>query len=111
VSTLSGGQRQAVAVARAAVWGTRLLIMDEPTAALGVTQTAFVLELMRRVRDEKGLAIILISHNLPEVFEVADRVTVLRLGQRVLSCDIAEATTERLVAAQAGLRALPGGST
>lgn len=103
VETMSGGQRQAVAIARAAIWGTSMLILDEPTAALGVVQTEFVQQLMRKVRDEKGLTILLISHNMPEVFAVADRVTIMRLGQRALSCPIAELTTERLLAVMAGL--------
>jgi ABC-type sugar transport system ATPase subunit len=103
VEALSGGQRQAVAIARAAVWGKSMLIMDEPTAALGVAQTEFVQQLMCRVRDEKGLSILLISHNMPEVFAVADRVTIMRLGQRALTCPIGELTTERLLAVMAGL--------
>lgn len=82
VEHLSGGQRQAVAVARAAAWGSRLLILDEPTAALGVRESGQVLELVRRVRD-RGLPIVLISHNMPQVFEVADRIHVQRLGRRV----------------------------
>jgi ABC-type sugar transport system ATPase subunit len=96
-SALSGGQRQAVAVARAAVWGRRILILDEPTAALGTQQTEIVLGLMQRVRDEGGLSLIFISHNLPHVFRVADRITVLRLGERVLTCAASEATSERLI--------------
>ncbi len=102
VETFSGGQRQAVAVARASVWGKRLLIMDEPVAALGHRQTVQVLDLMRRTRDEKGISVILISHNLPEVIRVADRITVLRLGHRVLTVPAAEATTDLLVAAMTG---------
>jgi fructose transport system ATP-binding protein len=82
VETLSGGQRQAVAVARAAAFGTRLVIMDEPTAALGVAESAKVLELIGRIRD-RGLPVVLISHNMPHVFEIADRVHVHRLGRRV----------------------------
>jgi fructose transport system ATP-binding protein len=81
VETLSGGQRQGVAVARAAAWGRRLVIMDEPTAALGVRESSMVLELITRVRD-RGLPVILISHNMPHVFEVADRIHVQRLGRR-----------------------------
>ena len=79
VETLSGGQRQGVAVARAAAWGKKIIIMDEPTAALGVQESARVLDLILRVR-ERGLAVILISHNLPHVFEVSDRVFVMRRG-------------------------------
>jgi fructose transport system ATP-binding protein len=82
VETLSGGQRQGVAVARAAAWAKKLVIMDEPTAALGVRESAQVLELIRRVRDN-GLPVILISHNMPHVFEVADRIHIHRLGRRV----------------------------
>jgi len=107
VESLSGGQRQAVAIARAAVWGTSMLIMDEPTAALGVAQTEFVQQLMRRVRDERGLSILLISHNMPEVFAVADRVTIMRLGTSALTCPVGELSTERLLAVMAGLDHLP----
>jgi len=82
VETLSGGQRQAVAVARAAMFGTRLVIMDEPTAALGVKESGMVLDLIRRIRD-RGLPVVLISHDMPHVFEIADRIHVHRLGQRV----------------------------
>ena len=81
VETLSGGQRQCVAVARAATFATHVVIMDEPTAALGVKEGGMVLELIRRVRD-RGLAVVLISHNMPHVFEVADRIHVARLGRR-----------------------------
>jgi fructose transport system ATP-binding protein len=82
VETLSGGQRQGVAVARAAAWARKLVIMDEPTAALGVRESGQVLELIRRVRDS-GLPVILISHNMPHVFEIADRIHIHRLGKRV----------------------------
>jgi len=81
VETLSGGQRQCVAVARAATFATHVVIMDEPTAALGVKEGSMVLELIRRVRD-RGLAVVLISHNMPHVFDVADRIHVARLGRR-----------------------------
>ena len=81
VETLSGGQRQAVAVARAAAFGSKVVVLDEPTAALGVKEGGMVLELIRRVRD-RGLAVVLISHNMPHVFEVADRIHVARLGKR-----------------------------
>lgn len=106
VESLSGGQKQAVAVARAARWGTVLIMMDEPTAALGVVQTASVLDLVRRVRDERGLPVLLISHNLPDVFEVADRVTVLRRGKNVLTAEIATLTTSDLIAAMTGAAAI-----
>jgi D-xylose transport system ATP-binding protein len=82
VATLSGGQRQSVAVAKAVQWNSKLVILDEPTAALGVAQTEQVLALVRRL-GEQGLAVILISHNLHDVFETADRITVLRLGRNV----------------------------
>ncbi len=81
VETLSGGQRQGVAVARAALFGSRVVIMDEPTAALGVKESARVLKLIQDVRD-RGLPVILISHNMPHVFEVADRIHIHRLGRR-----------------------------
>jgi fructose transport system ATP-binding protein len=82
VENLSGGQRQGVAVARAAAWSRRLVIMDEPTAALGVKETGQVLDLIRRVRD-RGLPVVLISHDMPHVFELADRIEIMRLGRRV----------------------------
>ena len=82
VETLSGGQRQAVAVARAAAFGSKVIILDEPTAALGVRETGQVLKLIRDLRD-RGLPVILISHNMPNVFEVADRIHIQRLGRRV----------------------------
>ena len=82
VGSLSGGQRQSVAVARAVMWNSRLVMLDEPTAALGVVQTKMVLDLVRRLRD-RGLAVMMISHNLNDVFEVADRIAVLYLGRMV----------------------------
>jgi fructose transport system ATP-binding protein len=82
VENLSGGQRQGVAVARAAKWAQRLAIMDEPTAALGVRETRQVLDLIQRVR-ERGLPVIMISHDMPHVFELADRILIMRLGRRV----------------------------
>jgi len=82
VENLSGGQRQGVAVARAASWAQRVVIMDEPTAALGVNETRQVLDLIKRVR-ERGLPVILISHDMPHVFGLADRIHIIRLGQRV----------------------------
>jgi len=82
VETLSGGQRQAVALARAAAWGRKVVILDEPTAALGVRETSQVLELIRRVRDQ-GLSVVLISHSMPEVFAIADRIHIHRLGRRL----------------------------
>jgi fructose transport system ATP-binding protein len=82
VEDLSGGQRQGVAVARAAAWARRLVIMDEPTAALGVKETGQVVDLIRRVR-ESGLPVILISHDMTHVFELADRINIMRLGRRM----------------------------
>ena len=82
VATLSGGQRQSVAVARAVLWNNRVVFLDEPTAALGVAQTRQVLDLVRRL-GQQGLAVVIVSHNLNDVFEVADRITVLRLGRSV----------------------------
>jgi D-xylose transport system ATP-binding protein len=93
VASLSGGQRQSVAVARAVMWNSRVVILDEPTAALGVAQTRQVLDLVRRLA-EQGLAVVLISHNLLDIFEVATRITVLRLGRNVGVYD-REKTTER----------------
>src|SRR3989440_3324713 len=95
VATLSGGQRQSVAVARAVMWNSQLVILDEPTAALGVAQTEQVLSLVKRL-GEQGLAVILISHNLHDVFEVADRITVLRLGRNAGLFD-RKATTQQEV--------------
>ena len=86
VETLSGGQRQGVAVARSAAFARHVVIMDEPTAALGVKESAMVLELIRRVR-EKGLSVVLVSHNMPHVFEIADRIHVMRLGRLVAVID------------------------
>jgi simple sugar transport system ATP-binding protein len=101
VATLSGGQRQGVAVARAVTWAGKVVFMDEPTAALGVVQTRNVLDLIMRVR-ETGLAVVLISHNMPEVMEVSDRVEVLRLGERVAQFKTAETSMEELVGAMTG---------
>jgi D-xylose transport system ATP-binding protein len=96
VASLSGGQRQSVAVAKAVMWNSRLVILDEPTAALGVAQTRQVLDLVKRL-GQKGLAVILISHNLHDVFEVADRITVLRLGQDVADLKVSETTQQQVV--------------
>jgi ABC-type sugar transport system ATPase subunit len=89
VASLSGGQRQSVAIAKAVLWNSKLVIMDEPTAALGVAQTAMVLDLVRRLAG-RGLAVVIISHNMNEVLQVADRVAVLRLGQLVAVEPVAE---------------------
>ena len=101
VASFSGGQRQSVAIARAAMWARKVIIMDEPTAALGVIQTGKVLELIARVRD-RGLAVVFISHNLPQVLEVADRIEVMRLGARVARFGRGEADVDRLIAAISG---------
>jgi D-xylose transport system ATP-binding protein len=95
VAGLSGGQRQAVAVAKSVMWNSKLVILDEPTAALGVAQTRQVLDLVGRLA-ERGLGVVIISHNLHDIFEVADRITVLRLGQAVAVLD-RRATTEQEV--------------
>jgi D-xylose transport system ATP-binding protein len=96
VATLSGGQRQSVAVARAVMWNSRLVILDEPTAALGVSQTEQVLQLVARLA-EQGLAVILISHNLHDLFEVATRITVLRLGRDIGVFERTKTTQEEVV--------------
>src|ERR687895_408174 len=96
VAGLSGGQRQAVAVAKAVMWNSRLVILDEPTAALGVAQTRQVLDLVRRLA-ERGLGVVFISHNLHDVFEAADRITVLRLGQRVALFQRRDTTQQEVV--------------
>lgn len=101
IGSLSGGQRQSVAVARSVVWASRVVFLDEPTAALGVLQRERVLDVVRRVRDE-GIAVVLISHNMPEVLSVADRVEVLRLGRRAARFAAADATLEDLVGAMTG---------
>ncbi len=96
VAELSGGQRQAVAVAKAVMWNSKVVILDEPTAALGVAQTRQVLDLVKRLRD-KGLAVVVISHNLHDIFEIADRITVLRLGQNVSVLKAAESSQQEVV--------------
>jgi D-xylose transport system ATP-binding protein len=98
VATLSGGQRQSVAVARAVLWNSRVVILDEPTAALGVAQTRQVLDLVARLA-EQGLAVVLISHNLHDIFEVATRITVLRLGRSIAVYDRLETTQQEVVQA------------
>jgi D-xylose transport system ATP-binding protein len=98
VATLSGGQRQSVAVARAVMWNSKLVILDEPTAALGVAQTEQVLELVRRLAHQ-GLAVVIISHNLHDVFETAHRITVLRLGRNVGIYEREKTTQQEVVAA------------
>jgi fructose transport system ATP-binding protein len=101
VESLSGGQRQGVAVARAAAFGSRVIILDEPTAALGVKESAHVLELILRVRDS-GLPVILISHNMPHVFEVADRIHIHRLGRRIALVTPQTHTMSEVVAIMTG---------
>lgn len=96
VAELSGGQRQAIAVAKAVMWNSKLVILDEPTAALGVAQTRQVLDLVRRLAD-KGLAVVIISHNLHDVFEVSHRITVLRLGQNVREFFTVNTTQQEVV--------------
>jgi D-xylose transport system ATP-binding protein len=98
VATLSGGQRQSVAVARAVMWNSKLVILDEPTAALGVAQTEQVLALVRRL-GEQGLAVVIISHNLHDIFETADRITVLRLGRNVGIYERRKTTQQEVVEA------------
>ncbi len=106
VETLSGGQRQGVAVARAAAFGSRLIIMDEPTAALGVKESQRVLDLIRDVRS-RGLPIVLISHNMPHVFEVADRIHIHRLGRRLCVIDPKKYSMSDAVALMTGAMSPP----
>jgi simple sugar transport system ATP-binding protein len=101
IGSLSGGQRQSVAVARSVVWASKVVFMDEPTAALGVVQREKVLDVIRRVRDE-GIGVVLISHNMPEVLAVSDRVEVLRLGRRVARFTAEDVTLAELVGAMTG---------
>jgi simple sugar transport system ATP-binding protein len=109
VGTLSGGQRQSVAVARAVAFASRIIFMDEPTAALGVVQRGRVLDVIRRVRD-RGVSVVLVSHNMPEVLAVADRVEVLRLGRRVASFTASQTSVEELVGAMTGALEIANGS-
>jgi len=96
VASLSGGQRQSVAIAKAVLWNSKLVIMDEPTAALGVVQTRMVLDLLKLLRD-RGLAVMVISHNLNDVFEVADRIAVLYLGRMVIQEELSRLDRQRVV--------------
>jgi D-xylose transport system ATP-binding protein len=109
VASLSGGQRQAIAVAKAVMWNSRVVILDEPTAALGVEQTRQVLDLVRRLADQ-GLAVVIISHNLHDVFEVTDRISVLRLGQMVAQYRTSETNQQEVVEAitAGSLQSVPG---
>ena len=101
IAALSGGQRQSVAVARSVMWNARLVLLDEPTAALGVAQTRQVLDLITTLRAQ-GLGVVVISHNLADVFEVCDRIIVLRLGRRVSTFDVRNVDRERVVGAITG---------
>jgi D-xylose transport system permease protein len=107
VAGLSGGQRQSVAVAKAVMWNSRVVILDEPTAALGVAQTKQVLDLVARL-GEQGLAVVLISHNLHDIFQVADSITVLRLGQNVKEFKRRETNQQEVVEAITAGPALAG---
>jgi len=101
IANLSGGQRQSVAVARSVMWNSKVVLLDEPTAALGVEQTRQVKDLIMRLRA-KGLGVVVISHNLADVFEVSDRIIVMRLGRRVATFHTANSTTEQVVGAITG---------
>lgn len=107
VSTLSGGQRQGVAVARSAAFAQKVIIMDEPTAALGVKESGMVLDLIRKVR-ERGLPVILISHNMPHVFELADRIHIQRLGRRIAIIKPSEYDMSDAVAIMTGAKRVDG---
>jgi simple sugar transport system ATP-binding protein len=102
VLELSGGQQQAVAVARALTWGKRLLVLDEPTAALGVRETAHTLDAVRRVRAERGLSVLLVTHDIPAALRIADRFVVLRLGRAAATFDASSVSIDQLVAAITG---------
>lgn len=98
---MSGGQRQAIAVARAVAFGNKVVLLDEPTAALGVRETGAVLDLIKHLREE-GLSVIVISHSLPDVFEVADRITILRLGRTMQTVSTSDVTLTEVVAVMTG---------
>jgi simple sugar transport system ATP-binding protein len=108
VGMLSGGQRQSIAVARAVAFASRIIFMDEPTAALGVVQRGRVLDVIRRVRD-RGVSVVLVSHNMPEVLAVADRVEVLRMGRLVATYTAAQTSVDELVGAMTGALELANG--
>lgn len=108
VSSLSGGQRQTVAIARAVLWNNKVVILDEPTAALGVAQTEQVLNLVRRLADQ-GLGVVIISHNLQDVFQVADYIYVLYLGQMIARLRTSEVTPGEVVEYITGSRGVTGG--
>lgn len=101
VESMSGGQKQSIAVSRASAWASKVVFLDEPTAALGVVQTANVLDLIRRVRD-KGLGVVFISHSMPEVLTVADSIQVLRRGRKVATYRASDTSIEELVGAMTG---------
>jgi D-xylose transport system ATP-binding protein len=101
IAMLSGGQRQSVAVARAVMWNSKVVLLDEPTAALGVEQTSQVKDLIRRLR-ERGLGVVVISHNLADIFDISDRIIVLRLGRRVATFDTHSTNQESVVGAITG---------
>jgi simple sugar transport system ATP-binding protein len=101
VGSMSGGQKQSIAVARASAWASKVIFLDEPTAALGVVQTKNVLEMIKRVRD-KGIGVVLISHSMPEVLAVADDIQVMRRGRRVAIYQAADTNIEELVGAMTG---------
>jgi simple sugar transport system ATP-binding protein len=103
VASLSGGQRQSVAIARAMVWASKVLIMDEPTAALGVKQSAAVLEIVKQIR-ERGISVVIISHILPHVLELADRIVVMRHGRKVADLPAGELDEHQLIELIVGLR-------
>jgi len=105
VGTLSGGQRQSIAVGRAVLWGSQIVVLDEPTAALGVQQTAMVYRLIRTLK-ERGISVILISHNMVDVYQVADRVTVMRLGANAGVFDTKTSTPQDVIAAITGSDAI-----
>ena len=107
ISTMSGGQRQGVAVSRAAAWASKIIFLDEPTAALGVVQTRSVLDLIRKVRDT-GVGVVLISHSMPDVMTVSDRIEVMRLGKRVARMTTSKVKAEEGVAAMTGATSTTG---
>jgi D-xylose transport system ATP-binding protein len=102
IASMSGGQRQSVAVARSVMWNSKVVLLDEPTAALGVEQTQEVMHLISKLR-ERNLGVVVISHNLAEIFDISDRVIVLRLGRRTATFETKTASPEQVVAAITGL--------
>jgi D-xylose transport system ATP-binding protein len=110
VAQLSGGQRQSVAISKAVMWNSKVVLLDEPTAALGVEQTEQVLALIDRLRQQ-GLGVVVISHQIAEVLGIADRIVVLRLGERVATFDAKKATPENVVAAITGAHSLEAGGS